>query len=196
MSSLRRRAGRGSQAWPRRIRFLVFRRTHGGHLCFIRISLAASLVRFVISAPDSSFQDAGLREPWCLISKCDAATTSPCARAHTTRRSGRYAARRMGWAALLTVAIPAVSIRPPLGCPAPSFAVLFFGKVTSEFEIPVSKAAGMGSMVELLKALGEAASTDVPDKVANNRRAIGIVASPVPRTRKRRLCRIRRYREG
>ena len=47
-------------------------------LCASRICWAASLVRLVISAPVSSFQDAGLREPWCLISKCDAATTSPC----------------------------------------------------------------------------------------------------------------------
>ena len=50
-------------------------------------------------------------------------------------------------------------------------------------------------MVELLKALGEAASTDVPDKVAQNRRAIAIVAFPVSRTRKRRLRRKRRYRD-
>jgi len=53
--------------------------------CASRICWAASLVRLVISAPVSSFQDAGLREPWCLISKCDAATTSPCARIRAPR---------------------------------------------------------------------------------------------------------------
>ena len=58
------------------------------------------------------------------------------------------------------------------------------------------------SMVELLKALGEA-SVNVTEKVAKNCRsdssvsciAIAIVAFPVLRTRERRLCRKRLYRD-
>ena len=42
-----------------------------------RIWRASSFERFVISAPLSSFQLAGRREPWCLMSRWEAVTTSP-----------------------------------------------------------------------------------------------------------------------
>lgn len=37
-------------------------------------AMAASLLRFVISAPSGSFHDAGRREPECLMSRCEART--------------------------------------------------------------------------------------------------------------------------